>query len=67
MVKEEKKTEDINESLKILAPGTNLREGLDSILRAKTGALIVIGDNPEVIDLVGGGFYINTELISSNL
>lgn len=67
MVREEKKTQDINEALKILAPGTTLREGLDSILRAKTGALIVIGDNPEVIKLVDGGFCINAELTPAHL
>lgn len=67
MVKEDKKTKDINESLKILAPGTVIREGLDSILRARTGALIVIGDTPEVIKLVDGGFYINTELTPAHL
>lgn len=68
MVKEEKnRTQDLNESLKILAPGTSLREGLESILRAKTGALIVVGDNPEVIDLVDGGFYLNTELTPAHL
>ncbi|SHJ89888.1 DNA integrity scanning diadenylate cyclase DisA [Paramaledivibacter caminithermalis] len=68
MVKEEKnKIQDITESLRILAPGTVLREGLENILRAKTGALIVVGDNPEVIDLVNGGFYINAELTSAHL
>jgi diadenylate cyclase len=68
VVQEEKnRTQDINESLKILAPGTPLREGLESVLRAKTGALIVVGDNPEVIKLVDGGFYINTELTPAHL
>lgn len=67
MVKEERNTEDINESLKVLAPGTTLREGLESILRAKTGALIVLGDNQEIVDLVDGGFYLNTELTPSHL
>ncbi len=38
--------------LKMLSPGTELREGLDNILRAGTGALIVIGDSKEVIDIV---------------
>ena len=28
--------------LRMIAPGTQIREGLDSILKAKTGALIVI-------------------------
>lgn len=38
--------------LKIVAPGTVLREGLDNILKAKTGALIVIGDSAELLDIV---------------
>lgn len=45
--------------LKIIAPGTPLREGLDNILKAKTGALIVIGDSKEVLDIVDGGFKID--------
>ena len=42
----------LTEILKIIAPGTPLREGLDNILKAKTGALIVIGDSKEVMDIV---------------
>lgn len=45
--------------LKIMAPGTPLREGLDNILKAKTGALIVVGDSKEVLNLTDGGFKIN--------
>lgn len=40
--------------LKMIAPGTKLREGLESILKARSGALIVIGDSKEVLDLVDG-------------
>lgn len=40
--------------LKIIAPGTKFREGLDNILKAKTGALIVIGDTKEIMDIVDG-------------
>ncbi|MBM7865922.1 DNA integrity scanning diadenylate cyclase DisA [Heliomicrobium gestii] len=46
-------------ALRVLAPGTSLREGLENILRAKTGALIVIGDSRQVLDAVEGGFLIN--------
>ncbi len=68
MVREDlRRGEEINNCLKSLAPGTILREGLENILRAKTGALIVIGDNKEIIDLMNGGFYINVELTPSNL
>ena len=42
----------LTEILKIIAPGTPLREGLDNILKAKTGALIVISDTKEVLDIV---------------
>lgn len=58
---------DIYKSLKMLAPGTPLREGLDNIVRAKTGALIVIGDNEEVLNIVDGGFNINSEFSPSHL
>ncbi|NMB00443.1 MAG: DNA integrity scanning protein DisA [Firmicutes bacterium] len=54
--------EMIYKHLEIMAPGTQLYEGLDSILKAKTGALIVIGDTPEVLDLVNGGFNIDAEM-----
>ena len=49
------------EVLRLVAPGTPLREGLESILKARTGALIVIGDSQEVLKLVDGGFFINKE------
>ncbi len=42
----------LTEILKIIAPGTPLREGLDNILKAKTGALIVIGDSKEIMDII---------------
>ncbi|WP_270182765.1 DNA integrity scanning diadenylate cyclase DisA [Alkalihalobacillus sp. CinArs1] len=55
----EKKQEVINDILKIVAPGTMLRQGIDNILRAKTGGLIVVGYNGKVQDLVDGGFSID--------
>ncbi len=33
----------ITEVLKMIAPGTPIRDGIENILNAKTGALIVIG------------------------
>ena len=56
----EKDKELIN-ILKMMSPGTPLREGLENILRAKTGGLVVIGDTEQVLDLVDGGFTINSE------
>jgi diadenylate cyclase len=55
------KDDEMLEVLKMIAPGTHLREGLENILRARTGALIVIGDSNEVMNLVDGGFAISSE------
>lgn len=59
-----------NELLKVLktvAPGTPLREGLENILRAKTGALIVITDSPEIQEISEGGFQVNADFTPANL
>ncbi|MTI69430.1 MAG: DNA integrity scanning protein DisA [Firmicutes bacterium] len=61
MTFENANNEDIYESVKMLSPGTPLREGLENIVRAKTGALIVVGDSKEILDIVDGGFNINSE------
>lgn len=53
--------------LKMMSPGTPLREGLENILRARTGALIVIGDSQEVLNIVDGGFFINKEFTPAQL
>ena len=55
----------IKDVLKIICPGTQLREGIENILRAKTGGLIVVGDDEEIMELVDGGFYINSEYTPS--
>jgi diadenylate cyclase len=47
--------------LKMVSPGTSLREGLESVLKAKTGGLIVISDSKEIMSLVDGGFNINAD------
>ncbi len=57
----------ITEILKMIAPGTPIRDGLENILKAKTGALIVIGDSKEVLDLVDGGFQLDIDYTSSRL
>lgn len=53
--------------LKTVAPGTQLREGLENILRAKTGALIVMGDQEQVLHLAEGGFIIDADLTPASL
>lgn len=60
-------TGELLKTLRMVAPGTVLYEGLENILRAKTGALIVIGDSEEVMKVVDGGFTINADLNPSSL
>lgn len=42
-----------------VAPGSPLRTGLDRILLSGRGALIVIGDGPEVLNICSGGFLLD--------
>ena len=50
-----------------LAPGTDLREGLERILRGRTGALIVLGFDRPVEDICDGGFQINIDFSPTRL
>jgi len=38
----------VSEVLQFIAPGTPIREGIDNVLRANTGGLIVVGYNEKV-------------------
>ena len=58
---------EINDVLKTISPGTPIREGLENILKAKTGALIVVGDGKEIMDIVDGGFSINVDYTPTRL
>jgi diadenylate cyclase len=57
----------INKILRMVAPGTVLREGIENILRAKTGGLIVVGSGEEVLQIMDGGFTIQCDLTPSHL
>jgi len=46
-------------ALTMLSPGTPLRDGLDRILQAGMGALIVMGDGPPVLNICSGGFLLD--------
>lgn len=50
-----------------VAPGKPLREGLDRVLQAGRGALMVVGDGPEVLSICSGGFLIDAELSPQRL
>ncbi|MDA8292341.1 MAG: DNA integrity scanning diadenylate cyclase DisA [Actinomycetota bacterium] len=62
---------DENRSLGALlaqvVPGSALRDGLERILRARMGALIVLGDGPEVLEICSGGFHIDAEMSPQRL
>jgi diadenylate cyclase len=47
------------DALATVAPGTLVREGLDRILQAGMGALIIVGDGPEVLNICSGGFLLD--------
>ena len=55
------------EALATVAPGRPLREGLDRILQASMGALIVVGDGPEVLAVCSGGFLLDAEFTPQRL
>lgn len=60
-----KKDIEIKNILKIMCPGTAIREGLENILKAKTGGLIVLGDEEDVMKIADGGFSINADYTPS--
>ena len=59
--------EDLRTELRKIAPGTALREGIDMVRAAHSGALIVIGDEERVIPLCSGGFDINVPFTPQRL
>ncbi|NEU32436.1 DNA integrity scanning protein DisA [bacterium LRH843] len=61
MEEEQRRNGFIQSVLKLIAPGAPLRAGIDNVLRAKTGGLIVIGYSNEMVEVVDGGFYINCD------
>src|SRR2546421_6654974 len=48
-------------ALEMVAPGTALREGIDNILHAGSGGLIVIGDAEELAFLFSGGIKLDLD------
>lgn len=55
------------ELLARIAPGTPLREGLERILRGRTGALIVLGHDATVEAMCDGGFRLDVEFSATRL
>ena len=54
-------------TLAAVAPGTELRDGLERILRGRTGALIVLGNDRLVESISSGGFPLDIEFTAQRL
>ncbi|GAA4111079.1 DNA integrity scanning diadenylate cyclase DisA [Nocardioides fonticola] len=54
-------------TLASIAPGTPLRDGLERILRGRTGALIVLGHDRTVESISTGGFHLDVPFTATGL
>jgi diadenylate cyclase len=60
-------TNALHEALAQVSPGTPLRDGIDRVVRAKMGALVVVGDGPKVLSICSGGFLLDAEFTPQRL
>ncbi len=67
MVSERNEDELLRATLAAAAPGTELRDGLERILRGRTGALIVLGADRSVEQISTGGFVLDVDFSSTRL
>ncbi len=54
-------------ALAAVAPGTALREGLERILRGRTGALVVLGYDRTIDSICTGGFVLDVDFSATGL
>jgi len=54
-------------ALRLVAPGTDLREGLERILQAHMGGLVIVGDGPDILALCSGGFLLDADFTPQRL
>ncbi len=57
----------MSDALSLVAPGRPFRAGLDRILHAKRGGLVVVGDGPDVLAICSGGFLLDAEFTPQRL
>ena len=57
----------LREALKALAPGSEIREGLQRIQHGHTGALIVLGYPESIEQMCSGGFELDVECTAARL
>jgi len=61
------RSEEMLAALRLAAPGTPLRAGIERIMSARMGALIVVGSGPEVLSVCSGGFLLDAEFTPPRL
>ncbi len=59
--------EELRAVLASVAPGTELRDGIERILRGRTGALIVLGHDKTIESIASGGFPLDIEFSATRL
>jgi diadenylate cyclase len=64
---ERSEDELLRATLAAVAPGTELRDGLERILRGRTGALIVLGHDRTVDEISSGGFDLDVDFAATRL
>jgi diadenylate cyclase len=57
----------LRQALAAVAPGTALREGLERVLRGRTGALVVLGFDDTVESICTGGFVLDVDFSATGL
>ncbi|HWB35660.1 MAG TPA: DNA integrity scanning diadenylate cyclase DisA, partial [Rugosimonospora sp.] len=60
-------SDPLRATVALMAPGTVLRDGLERILRGRTGALIVLGFDKTVDTICTGGFTLDVEFSAQRL
>src|SRR5579863_631368 len=55
------------DALALVAPGQPVRDGIERVLQAKRGLLLVVGDGPEVLSICTGGFLLDAEFSPQRL
>jgi diadenylate cyclase len=67
MITDQASDDRVRDVLALVAPGTALRDGLERILRGRTGGLIVLGWDRSVEQLVNGGFALDVPFSATRL
>src|SRR5215218_4396111 len=59
--------DDVRHAIRLVAPGTDLRAGIEDIIRSHEGALIVVGEPEELSFLYSGGMRLDLEFTAQHL